>query len=125
MGTVKQEIARRIKEARLERGWTQKDLAKRLGTTNASVSRWENPERDFPKDENLRKLADVFDDPELLMVGDLRREVVDEKHKQRLREAVTDVALEKGESLQIDGHVIELLPDGSLLVNDSIRVQAP
>lgn len=35
-------VCRKIKEARLGKNWTQEDLAQRLGTTKATVSKWEN-----------------------------------------------------------------------------------
>ncbi|MCA0944534.1 helix-turn-helix domain-containing protein [Salipiger pacificus] len=47
---------RRLREAR---DWTQADLAKRMGTTNVTISRWESGSRVFSS-SILRKLAEVF-----------------------------------------------------------------
>lgn len=58
-----EEIARRIKEARIAAGYTQKGLGLALGyeeiTAESSVSRWERNLRPVPLDK-LRKLAEVL-----------------------------------------------------------------
>lgn len=56
-----------LRSARAERGWTQTDLAARLGTTPATVSRWECG-RARPRWRRLRALAQVLDVP----LGDFR-----------------------------------------------------
>lgn len=38
-----------LRQARLERGWTQKDVADRIGAPlNLNVNRWENTQRTGP-----------------------------------------------------------------------------
>ena len=58
-----EEIAKRIKEARIAAGYTQKGLGLALGYSESvgehSVSRWERNERPVPLDK-LRKLAEVL-----------------------------------------------------------------
>lgn len=49
-----------IRQARVQRGWTQHDLASRLGTTPATVSRWERG-RARPRWSRLRSLARVLE----------------------------------------------------------------
>ena len=49
----------RIRKLRLERNWSQVDLAKRLNVTKQSVSNWEN-DNIQPSIEMLVKLARVF-----------------------------------------------------------------
>src|SRR2546423_11329140 len=39
---VPRQIASRLRQERQQRGWTQSDLAERIGTTQINVSRWEN-----------------------------------------------------------------------------------
>ena len=49
----------RISELRLALGWSQVDLAKRLGVTKQTVSNWEN-ENIQPSIEMLVRLAKLF-----------------------------------------------------------------
>ncbi len=48
-----------IRELREERGWTQLDLANRLGVTPATVYNWERGKYE-PKASQLRALARAF-----------------------------------------------------------------
>ena len=50
---------RTIRELRQERGWTQLDLANRLGVTPSSVYNWESGKFE-PKASQLRALARAF-----------------------------------------------------------------
>lgn len=55
-----------IKDARLEHGWTQTELAQQLGVGKAVVSRWEKNNR-LPGVNTMRKLAHVLEiDPNVL-----------------------------------------------------------
>ena len=49
----------KIKQMRIERGLSQKDLAEKMGTMQVCISRWENGAR-VPKVNNLMKLADAL-----------------------------------------------------------------
>lgn len=49
----------RIRILRMERGWSQVDLAQKLHVTKQSVSNWEN-DNIQPSIEMLRKLSQVF-----------------------------------------------------------------
>jgi transcriptional regulator with XRE-family HTH domain len=53
-------IATRIHAAREQRGWTQEELATRIGTTGMTVSHWEAGRR-TPHPRWLVKLADALD----------------------------------------------------------------
>lgn len=50
-----------IRTMRQLRGWSQEDLAKRLGSSQNVVSRLENPKTSRPTSTTLIKLAEVFD----------------------------------------------------------------
>ncbi|MBL1209631.1 helix-turn-helix transcriptional regulator [Geminocystis sp. GBBB08] len=51
-----------IKEARKQKGYTQRDLAKKLGIDFTYLSKLENNRPDYaPKEELIRKLADCLD----------------------------------------------------------------
>lgn len=54
-------IAHQIRVIRQERGWSQKELAKRLGTTQAAVSRLEDPSYGRPSIKTLLEVSRVFD----------------------------------------------------------------
>ncbi|HKV60055.1 MAG TPA: tetratricopeptide repeat protein [Ktedonobacteraceae bacterium] len=49
-----------LRIAREERGWSQQDLAERVGTTAVTVSRWENGQT-FPSPYFRQKLCEAFD----------------------------------------------------------------
>lgn len=49
-----------IREHRLAIGWTQKELAERIGTTSTTVHRWESVASE-PTARNLRDLARALD----------------------------------------------------------------
>ena len=51
-----------IRQFRQERGWTQLDVARRLGVTEGTVSRWERGER-VPQPATQQRLADLFGVP--------------------------------------------------------------
>ena len=55
----KLELGQQILELRLERGWTQKELAKKAGTKQANISRLENALLN-PSIEMLQKVANAL-----------------------------------------------------------------
>jgi DNA-binding XRE family transcriptional regulator len=52
-------LENRIKKMRKLKGWTQTDLAKRMGVTQAQVAKWES-NRANPSRKTLVKLASIF-----------------------------------------------------------------
>ncbi|AYG02055.1 XRE family transcriptional regulator [Lactococcus allomyrinae] len=54
------DIQKRLKEIRLERGLTQKELANKIGKSYQIYQTWENGSRN-PKEDNLRQLADALE----------------------------------------------------------------
>lgn len=55
-------FAANVKAAREAKGWTQKDLAARIGVDALAVSRWERHTIEVrPSTENLMALASVLD----------------------------------------------------------------
>jgi transcriptional regulator with XRE-family HTH domain len=55
----KLDLARQVLHLRLERGWTQQELAERACTKQANISRLENAKLN-PSVEMLQKIADAF-----------------------------------------------------------------
>lgn len=53
-------LGSRLKQLRIEKGKTQKEMAKDLGTTDVSIGRYEAGARE-PKTDILNALADYFD----------------------------------------------------------------
>lgn len=55
-------FARNVKAAREAKGWTQKELAARIGVDALAVSRWERDTIDVrPSTENLMALASLLE----------------------------------------------------------------
>lgn len=50
----------RLKQIRQQRKWSQKDLSKRIGVSNVSISGYESGNR-YPDTDTLSKLADVLE----------------------------------------------------------------
>jgi transcriptional regulator with XRE-family HTH domain len=53
-------LGKRLTSLRVERGYTQEELAKMLGITRASLSHYENDRREADY-ETLKKMAECFD----------------------------------------------------------------
>lgn len=49
----------RLKELRMERNWTQGQLAKKIGVTRTAVVKWESGKA-YPTAEKLIELARIF-----------------------------------------------------------------
>lgn len=58
--TLGSRIALRIKKARIEKGLTQAELAKKLGMSTSYIGQYESGNRK-PKQETLLKIADALD----------------------------------------------------------------
>lgn len=56
---LKKSIGRKIRQMRLERGWTQEYLARNIGMNRKHISYYENA-RVLPTERTLSKLADAF-----------------------------------------------------------------
>lgn len=52
-------FAQRLRELRIEKGLSMKELAKKLNTTDAAISNWEN-EINEPKISYLKTIANFF-----------------------------------------------------------------
>lgn len=52
----------RLKELRMEREWTQGQLAKKMGVTRTAVVKWETGKA-YPTTEKLIELARIFECP--------------------------------------------------------------
>ncbi len=48
-----------VKRERIEKGWTQQELARRLGVSQATVAKWERPGAVYRR-KTREKLARVF-----------------------------------------------------------------
>lgn len=86
---AKQEVARRIRAARLERGLTQAEVAQALGLHRPSISEVEAGRRSVTSDE-LATLSAVFDVPVGVLVPGTPFAVAD--HSSPVRKAILDMA---------------------------------
>lgn len=68
----------RIKEARKKRGWTQAELANKLGISYVGVSQWENNQRN-PKLETLRQIAMALEVPVSSLMPSTFSEVLEDE----------------------------------------------
>lgn len=58
----------KIKELRLERGWTQKELAVQIGQAQSTIVYWERNEQE-PNISSLKKLCELFGVPADYLLG--------------------------------------------------------
>lgn len=58
----KRQYARAIRENRKKLGWTQKQLAKKIHTSQQAIARWEN-EITEPRTDNLQALSEALGVP--------------------------------------------------------------
>jgi len=49
----------KLKELRLERNWTHRDLAEKVGVVHPNISRWEGG-KSLPRRVHVEKLAKIF-----------------------------------------------------------------
>jgi len=84
MALTPEEVGLRIREARIARGWTHEELARRTGVNWRTVQRWQKG--NLPRLPTLLRLADILGVPEGHLVEpessfkdleDLRRQVDD------------------------------------------------
>ena len=59
MNRIKELLGKRIKELREKRGYTQQQLAEKVGTTNVTICRYINGER-VPRIDVASKIAAIF-----------------------------------------------------------------
>lgn len=59
MGVMQMSLGLRISKLRIERGWTQTQLARKVGTNTKSVKDWEN-DISLPSVPNVIKLCSIF-----------------------------------------------------------------
>ena len=69
-------LSKRICELRISFGWTQVQLAQKLGVTKQTVSNWEN-DNVIPSIEMLVKIADAFNVKTDLLLGRDSEEFID------------------------------------------------
>lgn len=84
MALTPEEVGLRIREARIARGWTHEELARRAGVNWRTVQRWQKG--NLPRLPTLLRLADILGVPEghlvepessLKDLEDLRRQLVE------------------------------------------------
>lgn len=79
-------IGENIKRIRKEKGYFQKQLAEKLGTTPQNLAQYENGKR-IPKIETLIKIADALD----CEVSDIDKNIIVHRHTVRLELSPEDI----------------------------------
>lgn len=96
-------LSDRLKQLRIEKGKTQKEMAKDLGTTDVSIGRYEKGERE-PKTDMLNALANYFEVTTDYLLG--RTNEKKPNSKKEINNAKTIAAHRLGD--------IEQLPDDAI-----------
>ena len=65
------DVGTMIKQARLEKGFTQEELAERVGVKKSAVAKWENGRVSEIKRSNLKALADALGLRPSQLLGDV------------------------------------------------------
>lgn len=65
-----------IKQARLEKGFTQDELAEKVGVKKSAVAKWENGRVSEIKRSNLKMLSEVLGLNPNRLLGDIERDPV-------------------------------------------------
>lgn len=84
MALTPDDIAERIREARLARGWTHEELARRMGVNWRTVQRWQTGRP--PRVETLVRLASVLEIPESYLLQSADQRVTLSELRDRLDE---------------------------------------
>lgn len=93
------EIKDRIRQLRIAHGWSQQELAEKLGVTNVAVSQWERGVKQ-PKLEMREALCDLFNvnmeylngnwDKISRLVTEEEASILDKAHSEKKQEYYTD-----------------------------------
>ena len=112
------EIANRLQKLRKENGYSQEELADKLGISRQAVSKWERAESS-PDTDNLIILARLYNMSldELLNDNESNEEIRErtiDKEKDNKDQNVISLTDDEGQTLRIEnGHIRCLNPDGS------------
>jgi transcriptional regulator with XRE-family HTH domain len=93
-GGLRETVRVRIRELRAARGWTQAELASRVGRNHTTISHWETGRRDGPSLADVDALALVLDvEPAALLCPGYRRLVEDDDTIERLARSISEQAI--------------------------------
>ena len=80
-----------IKQARIEKGFTQEELAEKVGVKKSAVAKWENGRVSEIKRSNLKNLSDALGLKPTQLLGDIESDPV--SAAQELADIYLDVEL--------------------------------
>ncbi len=109
---MKLKLSKNLRELRQEKGWTQEQVAEKLGVSYQAVSRWET-DATYPDIEMLPALADLFEVSleKLMGVTKTEREEASEKYYQKL-----NATLEHEERLKLLHEIHREFPNDMTIV---------
>lgn len=102
-------IAKRVREARNERGLTQDQLAEKVGLTRVSINHIENSGIKTIKPENIQRIAKALEKPEAYFYGEATHTL--DSLPDSLRKAVTRLFVFPGPQQEKLGRIIEKIVD--------------
>ena len=80
-----------IKKARIEKGFTQEELALKVGVQKSAVAKWENGRVSEIKRSNLKKLSETLGLKPTQLLGDVESNPIDTANE--LADIYLDIAL--------------------------------
>lgn len=117
-------IGKKIENLLIEKNITQRELAKRIGTTEVTISRYINGQRD-PKAENIAKIAEVLGTTtdHLLNVEIAKKQAIESNNVVMLSEKeqkeVESMANEVFNNFEFNAYKIETMMDSE--TNDKVK----
>lgn len=85
----KDPLSQRIKELRMQKGWTQQELAQKAKLAKPLISMLETGER-HPSEEVLKKLCEAFDiNEEDILSEEVKQKAIEEIQKAETRDILT------------------------------------
>lgn len=76
---LKERTSKRIKELRTEHKYTMETLAEKIGVSKSTIAKWENGYVDNMRQDNIVKLAEVFNVPATYILGYVEEEKADKE----------------------------------------------
>ena len=66
---LKETTSQRIKDLRLKHNYTMEVLSKKIGVSKSTIAKWENGYVDNMRQDNIMKLAELFNVPPTYILG--------------------------------------------------------
>lgn len=98
-------IGQKIKKARLEKGYTQEELAELIGVKKSAVAKWENGRVSEIKRSNLKKLSTSLNIEVNSLLDDIEEKPVETANK--LADMILGIEIKEDEDVDLNLMLIE------------------